>query len=77
MIVAVGTNSCSSSSRFGANSAFKLLTPVRLPPGRLRLATRPSFTGSKPTRNTIGMVVVAALAATAAGPFATITLTRR
>ena len=76
-MVAVGTSSCSSSSRFGASSAFNMLTPVRLPPGRFRLATRPSLTGSKPTTNTIGMVVVAALAATAAGPFATITLTRR
>ena len=38
------------------------LTPVRLPPGRLRLATRPSLTGSAPIVKTIGMVVVAALA---------------
>ena len=42
MMVAVGTNSCSSSSRFGPSSTFKLVTPVRLPPGRFRLATSPS-----------------------------------
>src|SRR5262249_19716694 len=41
------------------------LTPVALPPGRARLATRPSLTGSVPTPKTIGIVVVAALAARA------------
>ena len=41
------------------------LTPVTLPPGRLRLATRPSRTGSIPLTNTIGTVVVAAFAASA------------
>src|SRR6516165_2257428 len=40
--------------------------PVALAPGRARLATRPSLTGSSPTPNTIGIVVVAALAARAA-----------
>ena len=55
------------------------LTPVRLPPGRARLATRPSLTGSSPTVKTTGIVVVAALAANAAGgpPLATITATCR
>ena len=43
------------------------LTPVTLPPGRLRLATRPSLTGSPPVAKTIGIVVVAALAASAEG----------
>ena len=43
---------------------------MTLPPGRLRLATRPSLTGSPPPANTIGTVVVAALAASAAGVFA-------
>jgi len=38
------------------------LTPVRVPPGWLRLATRPALTGSKPLTNTIGVVVVAVLA---------------
>ena len=52
--------------------------PVTLPPGRLRLATRPNATGSPPAAKTIGMVVVAAFAASAAAvPPATITATRR
>src|SRR5262249_42750016 len=33
------------SSRFGAASVFKWVTPVTLPPGRLKLATRSSWTG--------------------------------
>src|SRR6516164_9380253 len=50
-------------------------TPVTLPPGRLRLATRPALTGSAVTANTIGMAVVAALAARAVAspPIAAIT----
>ena len=44
----------------------KKLMPVALPPGRARLATRPNLTGSSPTPKTIGIVVVAALAASAA-----------
>ena len=67
MTLAVGTNSCSSSSRFGATSTVNWVTPVTLPPGRFRLATRPSWTGSPPISKTIGMVVVAAFAASAAG----------
>src|SRR5262249_19261587 len=47
------------------SSRLKKLIPVRLPPGRARLATRPSLTGSSPTLNTMGMVVVAALATNA------------
>ena len=42
MTVAVGTNSCSSSSCFGTSSTFNEVTPVILPPGRPRLATSPS-----------------------------------
>ena len=34
-----------------------------LPPGRLKLATRPPLTGSLPVANTIGIVAVACLAA--------------
>ena len=33
-------------------------TPVTLPPGRLRLATRPSCTGSAPIANTMGIVAL-------------------
>ena len=43
-------------------------TPVMLPPGRDRLLTKPVATGSPPASvDTIGMVVVAFLAAMAAG----------
>jgi len=74
----VGTSSRRNSSRLAANSAEKTLTPVALPPGRARLATNPSPTGSAGTTNTIGIVAVARPAAVAAaGPIAAITLTRR
>src|SRR5215472_8584751 len=77
--LAAGTSSRNSCMRFAVNSMVKKLTPVALPPGRLRLATKPSLTGSSLTPNTIGIVVVAALAASAAAvvPGAAITLTRR
>ena len=38
-------------------SAIKKLIPVALPPGRARLATSPSLTGSSATAKTIGIVV--------------------
>jgi ABC-type uncharacterized transport system substrate-binding protein len=44
------------------------LTPVRLPPGRARLATRPNSTGSVPLLKTIGIVEVALLAASTEEP---------
>ena len=53
--------------RFGANSTFKTVTPVVLPPGRFRLATRPSFTGSLPPVKTIGSAPVTGLEARAVG----------
>src|SRR6516165_7284658 len=52
---ALGTNSCRSASRFAAKSFAKKLIPVRFPPGRARLATRPSLTGSSPTPKTTGI----------------------
>src|SRR5262249_50030213 len=61
-----GTVSRNSSSRLPASSLRNRVTPVALPPGRLRLATRPISTGSPPLRKTIGMVEVATLAAYAA-----------
>ena len=63
----LGTTSCNSSTSFGDTSTLIRLTPVRLPPGRLRLSTRPRLTGSLGVEKTIGMVAVAALAASAAG----------
>ena len=44
-----------------------MLTPVTLPPGRLRLVTRPARSGSAELRKTIGIVEVAAIAAFAGG----------
>ena len=77
MTVAVGTTSRSSSSCFGPNSKVKTVTPVRLPPGRFKLATSPAATGSVAVTNTTGMAVVAALAASVAGvlPGAAMTVT--
>jgi len=76
--VAAGTNSRSNSNRFALSSLSKKLTPVTFPPGWLRLDTKPSSIGLPPLVNTIGIVVVAALAATTAGgPPARIALTRR
>jgi hypothetical protein len=63
----LGHQSCRSRSRLAVTSWRKKLMPVALPPGRARLATRPSWTGSSPTPKTIGIVAVAALAASAAG----------
>ena len=53
--------------------------PVTLPPGRLKLSTKPSLTGSSPMPNTIGMLAVARLAARGDGspPTAVSTFTRR
>src|SRR5262249_40089902 len=59
---APGCNSCNNPSCFAPSSAVTNATPVTLLPGRLRLATRPSLTGSAPLAKTIGIVVVAALA---------------
>src|SRR5262245_16049789 len=74
----LGTSSRRSSSRFAVNSPLKILMPVTLPPGRARLATRPSLTGSSPEVKAMGIVVVAALAAEVAGsPGVAITATRR
>jgi hypothetical protein len=75
MMVAEGTNSCSSCNCLGPTSTFNVVTPVRFPPGRLRLLTSPTSTGSTAVAKTIGIVAVAALAGSAAGPFAKITVT--
>ena len=64
---------------FATNLLARKLTPVTLPPGRFMLTTRPNLTGSAPIENTIGMLEVADLAASAAAvaPPVTITVTRR
>ena len=63
--LALGTISCSNSNCLAVNALTKKLTPVALPPGRFRLATRPNLMGSLPVTKTMGIVVVAALAASA------------
>src|SRR5262249_5852722 len=76
IIVAVGSNSRTSSRRLGPTSDANVVTPVRLPPGRLRLATTPILIGSSPMTKTIGILEVVALAASTAGvPSAAITVT--
>jgi len=63
-----GITSCSSSSPFAPiTSIANEAAPVTLPLGRLRLVTRPRLIGSPAVSNTIGIVEVAALAASAAG----------
>src|ERR1700724_733931 len=56
---AVGTRSRKISSRFVSNSVATKLAPVMLPPGRLKLAISPAFTGSVPLTVTIGIEEVA------------------
>jgi hypothetical protein len=79
IVAAFGTNSRRSSSRFATSSSLSILTPVRFRPGRLRLSTKPSSTGSRPVTKTIGSSDVAAFAATAVltPPIAAMTATRR
>ena len=62
-LIAVGTNSRRISNRFAVSSALILTTAVVLPPGCLKLATKPSLTGSPPPWKTIGILSVAAFAA--------------
>src|SRR5262245_27337786 len=75
-----GVSSCSKLSRFCSISGSLVLRkePVAFPPGRFKLATKPSLTGS-PDTTTTGIVEVACFAATAEGgpPVATSTFTRR
>ena len=59
MVFDPGIRSRKSSSRFAANSPEKIAAPVAFPPGRLRLATKPSRTGSPPLLKMIGIVLVA------------------
>jgi hypothetical protein len=65
IVVAPGTSSRIISNRLASRVWVTKVMPVRLPPGRLTLATRPSRTGSLPVTKTVGTVSVAALATTA------------
>jgi len=49
--------------RFATSAVENRLTPVMLPPGRFKLATRPLSTGPNAMVDTIGIVAVAVLAA--------------
>ncbi len=62
-----GSISRSRSSRFPSRMEAESITTVMLPPGRLRLSTSPSSTGSKPIVKTVGIVDVAALTARGTG----------
>ena len=79
MTVACGATSCSSCIRLATAAVPNIVTPVALPPGRLRLATKPSLTGSPLEANTIGIVRVAAATICGEGspPSAAITATCR
>ena len=67
IMVSGGIRLCISSRHFAINSTVRTVMPVMLPPGRARLVTRPTLTGSVPIKKTIGIVWVAALAASAPG----------
>src|SRR6516165_11412225 len=59
-VLAAGTKSRRSPTRFAPSRTFVIAMPVTLAPGRLKLMTRPSRTGSVPVKNTIGISDVAA-----------------
>src|SRR4051812_21169600 len=50
MVLACGASSRSKPSRFADSSAARVVMPVALTPGRLRLLTRPSSTGGSAIR---------------------------
>src|SRR5262249_998602 len=74
----LGISSRTRSSRFADSTSVNKLTPVALRPGRLKLTTMPSCIGS-PEIKTVGISLVAPLAASSEGdaPVVTITATRR
>ena len=59
--------SFSISNRLPDSTSAILVIPVTFPAGRARLSTSPSVTGSPAPKKTIGTVLVAFLAARAAG----------
>jgi len=63
----LGTVSRNSSNRLPLNSSASVEKPLTFAPGRAKLATRPVRTGSPTPANTMGIVVVALFAASAAG----------
>src|SRR5262245_19165680 len=78
MVVALGTSSVNNSIHLAIRSLVNMLIPVMLPPGRLRLPTRPAPTGSLAAITTTGIADVPALAVAAGpSPSAAITATPR
>ena len=71
---AFGIASLSNSNRFPLKSSETELSPVTFPPGRARLVTSPSLTGSETSTKTMGIVPVACLAGRVAVP-PTVTMT--
>ena len=65
-----GTASLNSSSRFPLRSRVSLVSPVIFPPGRAKLSIRPVAIGSAGVTMTIGIVLVACLAARIPGKVA-------
>src|SRR5215475_3478304 len=63
-----GAASLRTSRRLTLSSSVMEVTPVTLPPGRERLATSPCSTGSSDDPITIGIVLMAALAAMVSAP---------
>ena len=55
MDLAFGTKANSNSNRLATSCVAKKFTPVMLASGRLMLWTKPTFTGSAPLTNTIGI----------------------
>ena len=69
-----GSISLSNSRRLPSSSYVRFAIPVMLPSGRARLLTKPNASGSAVVAMTMGIVVVACMAARiATGPRATIT----
>src|SRR6516225_2770881 len=62
-----GATRFTNSSHLLAIEGSKLEKPVRLPPGRVKLWTTPAVTGSLTWTNTVGVVRVVSLTATATG----------
>ena len=63
-----GITSLSNSSRFPLRSRVSVANPVIFPPGRAKLSTIPVATGSRIVTMTIGIVLVACLAARRVDP---------
>ena len=63
-----GTTVASSSNCFGDESSDEPASPVMLPPGCARLATRPFPTGSVEKAMTMGIVVIVCFSVGSAAP---------